>query len=496
MYILKNAWISITRNKGRNILIGAIVLVIGCAATVALAINNTSNDLITSYKEAYDKEVTIEFDREAMMGEIDFSDRESLKNMSENFAEMESYTVEDILAFGESEKVLEYYYTYQIALDGKNIEKVESEMDDFGGGRGGFEGGFGGMGGGQTAVESADFTLAGYSSLESMSEFIDGTYTMSSVADDAWDKAFDGNYVFINEELAEYNELEVGDTISLVDEDSHTFKFTVIGIFADNSSSEEMSMFSRSANTLVTNAEALVAITEKYDDIAGTVKPTFVVEDYEVVEELEEEFHELGLSENYTLTTNEGEADSSLSALGNIQGFAMTFLIIVLVIGGVVLAILNLINIRERKYEIGVLRTIGMSKGKLTAQFMTELLVVTMAAMVVGLGIGSVSAPTVSNALLASEISSSSTRNDDMMANFGGGRGEMGGGGEMPSMPDFGKIGGQPTIQAYDSVDAIVSPEVILELLGIGVVLVIISGAAAMISVQRFSPLTILKERS
>ena len=30
MYLLKNAWLSITRNKGRNILIGIIIVVIAC----------------------------------------------------------------------------------------------------------------------------------------------------------------------------------------------------------------------------------------------------------------------------------------------------------------------------------------------------------------------------------------------------------------------------------------------------------------------------------
>ena len=49
MFIFKNACISITRNKGRNILIGAIILVIACACTITLAINNTASDLINSY---------------------------------------------------------------------------------------------------------------------------------------------------------------------------------------------------------------------------------------------------------------------------------------------------------------------------------------------------------------------------------------------------------------------------------------------------------------
>ena len=73
MFIFKNALISIIRNKGRNILIGIIILVIACASTIALAINNTASDLISSYQSAYDKELTISFNRENMTKNIDFS---------------------------------------------------------------------------------------------------------------------------------------------------------------------------------------------------------------------------------------------------------------------------------------------------------------------------------------------------------------------------------------------------------------------------------------
>ena len=76
MFIFKNAWISITRNKGRNVLIGAIILVIACACTVTLAINNTASDLIKSYSSAYDKELTLSFDRESMMKDFDMRGEE------------------------------------------------------------------------------------------------------------------------------------------------------------------------------------------------------------------------------------------------------------------------------------------------------------------------------------------------------------------------------------------------------------------------------------
>ena len=65
-------------------------------------------------------------------------------------------------------------------------------------------------------------------------------------------------------------------------------------------------------------------------------------------------------------------------------------------------------------------------------------------------------------------------------------------------MPDFNNFSsnGIISISAYDSIDAVVNIKVIIELLGIGITLVLISSLAAMINIQRFSPLTILKERS
>jgi len=495
MFIFKNAWISITRNKGRNILIGAIILVIACACTITLAINNTASDLINSYSSAYDKELTLSFDRQRVMKDFDMTGEDGREQAKEKFENIASYTVDDVKTFAESKYIESYYYTYSLSLNGNSIEKVEIETDSqsggFGGGRGGKE---------QMSKNSLDFTLNGYSSTYSMSEFINGTYTMNEITDNAWEVAFDGNYVFINQELADYNELALNDKIKLEDEDGNTYEFEIIGIFEDNDESSDsmMSMFSNSANTIVTNADALVNIDSENDSINGSINPTFIIDDYDNAEAIQTEFYEKGLDETYVVETNQEMAEECVSSVKNVKSFATTFLIITLLIGGIVLFILNMINIRERKYEIGVLRTIGISKLKLTMQFVSELLVVAFVALIIGAGIGATMSKGVSNSLLSSEIESSTNSSEQMKNNFGGMGEKLDGseGGRGGNMPDFNKMSGTPSIQAYDSIDAVVNITVILELLGIGLSLVLISSLAAMISIQRFSPLTILKERS
>ena len=130
MFILKNALISIARNKGRNILIVIIILVLAYASTIALAINNTASDLIDSYQSTYDKELTITFNRENMMKDFDFSNREKMEDMKNKFDNVSSYTISDVEKFGNSDYIESYYYTYNVSLNGNNIDKAESEVSN------------------------------------------------------------------------------------------------------------------------------------------------------------------------------------------------------------------------------------------------------------------------------------------------------------------------------------------------------------------------------
>lgn len=62
------------------------------------------------------------------------------------------------------------------------------------------------------------------------------------------------------------------------------------------------------------------------------------------------------------LIQKSGESRTQPGTLNNLSKFALTLLIVVLVV-------ITLLNVRERKYEIGVLTEIGADKVKVTAQF-------------------------------------------------------------------------------------------------------------------------------
>ena len=63
MYIFKNAIKNITRSKGRNILIGIIIIVIAAASSITLAIRESANNIVSAYQEKNKIEATIGMNR-------------------------------------------------------------------------------------------------------------------------------------------------------------------------------------------------------------------------------------------------------------------------------------------------------------------------------------------------------------------------------------------------------------------------------------------------
>ncbi|HPF83401.1 MAG TPA: ABC transporter permease, partial [Bacilli bacterium] len=381
MYIFKNAWRNITRNKGRNILIGIIIVVIAAACSVTLAIRESANNIVKSYNEQNKIEATIGMDRKALMNSFTSEEGKSQEDMINAFNSIESVTLDEIKKYGDSKYVSNYYYTYDLSVDAKDIEeatdslvkektetKTETETNSFKSGNrpempGGWERNR------KTTTTTTEkifnekaqdgaFTLIGYDSYESMTDFIDGSYT---IIDGEVFSNFESDSVVISEELATLNSLKVGDTMTLVNpkDTSLTYEVKITGIYKENTeeSNSMSSMFSNSANKIITNIHFVQKMITASADLKATITPTFIIKDADSVEKFSKEVSEKGLSEYYSVTTNLEDIEGATESIENVKIFATTFLIITLIIGGVVLIVINMINIRERKYEIGVLRT-------------------------------------------------------------------------------------------------------------------------------------------
>ena len=150
-----------------------------------------------------------------------------------------------------------------------------------------------------------------------------------------------------------------------------------------------------------------------------------------------------------------------------------------------------MINIRERKYEIGVLRSIGMKKGLVSTQFILETFIVTLVAVLIGTIIGSVITVPVANKMLESEISSLSQERQNVNQNFG-----------MDSKMQKGMEPGADIRDTYQNdnyitkLNAVIDFNVVLKLILISILLTFISSVISTITILRYSPLKILSSRS
>ena len=544
MYIIKNALRCIGRSKGRNALISIIALVIAVSACLGLSIRQAAESAKTSTLAELSITATISYDRSSMMNNMmgggapsgDGFDRDQFKDMMGNAS---SLTLEEYQAYAKAESVEDFYYTLTAAFNGNDdlepvTDETEDEESEASSGFGGFGGGMGfpgGAGGGKGMLSSSDFSVIGYSSDSSMSAFIDGTASVLEGGTMFEEGTLEKECV-ISEELAIYNELAVGDTIVFTNPSvsTETYELKVVGFYTSSSNNDfSMSMFGKSqdpANQIYMSAVALQAILDASDEVSttitdentgresdsavtGSISATYVFENTEKYYAFEGQARTLGLDESYTISSPDLTAfENSLTPLNTLSQMAGWFLVVILIIGAIILIVLNIFNVRERKYEVGVLTAMGMKKWKVAAQFMCEILVVTMIAVIIGAGIGAVSSVPVTNALLEGQVESQNSQQMQMEESFGR-PGDFGGGmpgmsgGEMPSeMPDNKGGGKNPFENMWGSaenyiteVNSAMNLTVVLQMLGVGLLLTLAASLASVLFIMRYDPLKILANR-
>ena len=544
MYIIKNALRCIGRSKGRNILIGIIALVIAISACIGLSIRQAAESAKTSALEGMSVTATISYDRASAMGNMSggrpgmgggFSGGSfDPSQFGDIMGKGSSLTLEEYLKYAEAESVQNFYYTLTAYLNGsENFSPVSDESEDSdssdSGSSGSFPGGFPSGMGGMNFGASGDFSVIGYSSDSSMTAFVNGT---ASIVDGSmFEEGTSELLCVISEELAMYNGLAVGDTIIVTNPslESETYTLTISGIYTSSENNDfSMSMFGASqdpANRIYMSASALQAVLDASEEssttitndygieseskITGTLTATYSFADTDAYYAFEEEVRTLGLDESYTVSSSDISAfENSIAPLNTLSTMAGWFLLVILIIGGIILVVLNIFNVRERKYEVGVLTAMGMKKWKVAAQFMCEILVVTMIAVVIGAGIGAVSSVPVTNALLEGQVESQNNQQSQMEQNFGR-PGDFGGGfpgGNMPSdmpsdIPDMGggknpfgdMFGG--AADYITEVDSAMNLTVVFQMIGVGLLLTLIASAASVLFIMRYDPLKILANR-
>lgn len=471
MYIFKNALKNLARNKGRNILLGVIMIAILSCVAISVVINTTSGEIIKDYKNRFGSEVFIQPDLEKMMEKAQKDGRESIESISPKYDLLEKLSKSEYLK-----------ETIFIASYGGYSDKLKSlDQDEYEKNNKNSSNTRVAVAGGKERSENAkesNLTINGGLNSAGLEEFKKGD---RKVTDGNMPKK-DGEAI-VSENFAKLNNLKVGDTFKVQNPDNpdkyDPLELTISGIYYDGTESQDYGfkhpMMNRK-NEIITTFDTLKAYKVKTDNDL-IVEAKFFLKNPDLLSEFNEEAHKLGLNNLYDVSTDSQSYDEIVKPVEELQKVANIFMILVLCFGGSILILISILGIRERKYEIGVLRAMGMKKGKVALGLIFETLSTIAISLVVGLSIASLSAQSISNVLLKSQIEAQNqSASEGMMFRMGG--------------------GAAPNVDPITNLNVHLNSEAIVGIALIALLLGAISIGIGIVYIMRFEPRKILSERN
>lgn len=494
MYIIKNAFKNITRNKGKNILICTIITVITICSCIGLSIYKVGKNLVNNYVKTNPLEISFSIDMQKLRKASD-DEKNSFKSL----------TVENIKEYANSQLVKDYYYTLESSLNSSSIEAVDdnkrpnSDMPEQ----------FNDKDNNKEMDNMGDFRITAYSNFAYLADFSEGNKKI--VSGKMITKSSSDNEIVISKSLANKNNLKVGDEIefNLPNNDDDKLKFKIVGIYSNTSEKNSNNFIEinalNEANQIYINLSSIESILSKQSDTSDKLIDNngldvkIYLNKRSDLSKFKKEVKQKGLSSYYKITTNKNQIKESLKHIKNISKFSINFLIVVLVLGVIILSVINILNIRDRKYEIGVLRAIGMSKQKITLQFIYETLIISLFSLVIGTCIGLTIMKPITNKILESEINSYQEKITNNEINFG--EGDFRKPSEQIDRGEFKDIKNKNmkqdnNITYVDSLKVRLDFTTILELFGISILLAVCSTAISSIIINKYNPNKILQNRT
>ena len=199
--------------------------------------------------------------------------------------------------------------------------------------------------------------------------------------------------IMIHESLARKNKLSVGDKLTLsnfqmIESGAREMTFDIVGIFSGKKEETFTGMSSDlSENQIFLHYDdnsQLLNLTDKLVTKLsfGIKNPDRINQVIKQVEQLDIDWNRLRLDEDRKAFDSLKESSKAL------QGIVRTMMISLIVTGAGVLSFLMALWTRERNHEIGILLAIGKSKGRIFAQFLMEILLVSLISLLPALAIG------------------------------------------------------------------------------------------------------------
>ncbi|EMV4558533.1 ABC transporter permease [Listeria monocytogenes] len=500
MNFFKRAWLSMKARKGRSVLQLIIFTVVCVLILSGFTIQSAADKASELAREQLGGTVTLTVDREKQMQTMREEASSSDSSSTESKPQFQSSPIDvsDANDLAKLNHVASYNYYSSTQALASGFDPIESSGDtsssnDESSTTAETQGPGVGQGGPQ--MVDADLSISGLLDSATSTDFEAGTSELTSgVAITSADK--DKNVAMVEENLAEENDWKVGDSFTVTSSDGNTkVTLKIVGIYKTTDSGSDMAQnfsFLNPYNKVY--VPYTVANTIKGSDYKNTVdSAVYTMDDAANISAFEKEAKKVDSIDwdTFKLDANDTLYQQMIGPINSVASFSKNVVYIVSIAGALILGLLVMMQVRDRKYEMGVLLAIGEKRGKLIAQFFVEILIVALVSFGLSAASSHYVAQLAGNQLLAQQNSSTNeTTTSTENRGPGGGGGQGGPGGFGQSVSNLTK-----NTEQIKELDIQVTLEDMLKMGGIGIGIAFISVLLPAALVLRMNPKTILTKQ-
>lgn len=333
MYLLRNALKNIHRNIGRNILIMLLCVFIICMSAISMMMHNYASVSAEHYTSTIGSKVNI------LASSLEPIDQKTMLSFSNSKLLTKSEKIGTLPVLVKQLKVLDEDHVSAI----KWIATSKNEIDE--------------------TFESAEKVI------------IEGK------------KYRKENEVIISKKFAQLNQLSINDKIWISSKDGKKeLTLTIVGIYNNVSLQADKNVNNQSYanqwNDIYTSWDTMKQ-SSLFEDASCTVE--LYLKDPSDIVNLREELLEKGMPKSYLLSQDIDTYNQKMEPIHQLQEISSNMMYAVIFIGGMLLMIVSIMAVRERKYEVGVLRSMGMCRKDIAKGFLYESFIMTMIALVISL---------------------------------------------------------------------------------------------------------------
>ncbi|MDR0957083.1 MAG: ABC transporter permease [Candidatus Nomurabacteria bacterium] len=494
--MFKRAWLSTTRKISRTVILVVVMFVMANMMLATIAIKASVTESVKYAKESLSGIVYLQPDMTAMREKMQqqMSSGSSADSFAATVMTRPTISVDMATTIADSEYIKDYTYGVQTSANASSYTPIETEeqqmrneiknnsnrpnMPD---------------GGGQFQFSRGDTNIVGINSFAFISDVEAGNMKLGE--GEIFDEdTVDG--VMISADLATANSLAVGDTVKLktTSDSLDEISLKIVGIYENTNDNYD-------TNAIYMNVDTAARFLpeEEYNDgnynvenvkyylTSAEYKDKFIAEAKEKYPTLEDD----GL----TLDIDDSAYQQMVGPIESVGSFATTIMIIVIVAAVVIITLIVTINVKDRRYEMGVLLSLGATKKNILGQILVELVFVGTVGFILSIGTSIFLAKAMGQSLLENQTAMTSQQTSQ---NFG--RGQSAGNSPMPNMGGGGRFGGmqmpdseqQNQVETIDEIDVNATPTDYVILFAAGYAIIIVSLILPTISILRYQPKTIL----